>query len=60
MHIHDALVLSGVCVRLRHQAGEDLHVWGTGSPLRQFIYNVDLGALMVSKHMVFSWRVLQR
>eukprot|EP00752_Nemacystus_decipiens_P016497 g14747.t1 len=29
------------------QAGEDLHVWGTGSPLRQFIYNVDLGALMV-------------
>lgn len=30
------------------QAGEDLHVWGTGSPLRQFIYNVDLGALMVS------------
>lgn len=31
------------------QAGEDLHVWGTGSPLRQFIYNVDLGALMVRK-----------
>lgn len=29
------------------QAGEDLHVWGTGSPLRQFIYNVDLGSLMV-------------
>ncbi|CAB1097059.1 GFS [Ectocarpus sp. CCAP 1310/34] len=29
------------------QAGEDLHVWGTGSPLRQFIYNVDLGALMI-------------
>lgn len=23
-------------------------MWGTGSPLRQFIYNVDLGALMVS------------
>lgn len=22
-------------------------MWGTGSPLRQFIYNVDLGALMV-------------
>ncbi|CAM9156543.1 unnamed protein product [Discosporangium mesarthrocarpum] len=29
------------------QTGENLHVWGSGSPLRQFIYNVDLGALMV-------------
>ena len=37
-----------LCYRVVVQAGEDLHVWGTGSPLRQFIYNVDLGALMAS------------
>lgn len=30
-------------------AGEDAEftIWGSGSPLRQFIYNEDLGALMI-------------
>ncbi|CAM9422747.1 unnamed protein product [Chrysoparadoxa australica] len=27
--------------------GTDFMIWGSGSPLRQFIYNVDLGALIV-------------
>ena len=29
------------------QNGTPFTIWGSGSPLRQFIYNVDLGALMV-------------
>ncbi|CAM9206250.1 unnamed protein product [Phaeothamnion confervicola] len=32
---------------LAQQKGEDFVIWGSGSPLRQFIYNVDLGALTV-------------
>ena len=32
---------------LAKQRGEDFVVWGSGKPLRQFIYNEDLGALIV-------------
>lgn len=32
---------------LAKKKSEQLTIWGTGSPLRQFIYNVDLGRLMV-------------
>merc|ERR1719310_1752332 len=29
------------------QAGGDFTIWGSGTPLRQFIFNEDLGALMI-------------
>ncbi|KAG5176682.1 GDP-4-keto-6-deoxy-D-mannose epimerase-reductase [Tribonema minus] len=32
---------------LAEKNGTPFTIWGSGSPLRQFIYNVDLGALMV-------------
>ena len=35
---------------LSHVAGTDLTIWGTGSPLRQFIYSEDLARLTVRYH----------
>eukprot|EP00618_Florenciella_parvula_P032850 CAMPEP_0119477914 /NCGR_PEP_ID=MMETSP1344-20130328/7883_1 /TAXON_ID=236787 /ORGANISM="Florenciella parvula, Strain CCMP2471" /LENGTH=363 /DNA_ID=CAMNT_0007512021 /DNA_START=717 /DNA_END=1808 /DNA_ORIENTATION=- len=32
---------------LAKQSGEDLHIWGSGTPLRQFIFSQDLAALTV-------------
>jgi len=32
---------------LANRDGTDLNIWGSGSPLRQFIFNKDLGALTV-------------
>ena len=32
---------------LYESPGAPFTVWGTGSPLRQFLYNIDFGKLMV-------------
>lgn len=46
--IEDGHVLPGLINKcyLAKRAGDDFVVWGTGKPLRQFIYNEDLGKLM--------------
>jgi len=48
-HLQDSHVIPGLIHKtyLAKQKGEDLVVWGSGSPLRQFIYSVDLAALLV-------------
>lgn len=48
-NIKDGHVLPGLMHKayLAKASGEDLVVWGTGSPLRQFIYSYDLGRLIV-------------
>jgi len=48
-NLEDSHVMPGLMHRFYNakQAGEDLVLWGTGSPLRQFIYSVDLGKLIV-------------
>jgi len=48
-NLEDAHVLPGLihkCYTAKHNGG-DLVVWGSGKPLRQFIYSVDMGALIV-------------
>lgn len=47
--IEDGHVLPGLIHKVHNaKANEaDFTIWGTGSPLRQFIYNEDLGALMI-------------
>jgi len=41
------------------ETGEDFVIWGSGSPLRQFVYSIDLGKLFVwalrsvSSHVAF-------
>jgi GDP-L-fucose synthase len=47
--IQDGHVLPGLMHKcyLAMRDGGDFTVWGTGSPLRQFIFNEDLGALMI-------------
>jgi len=48
-NLEDAHVLPGLihkCYTAKHKGG-DLVVWGSGKPLRQFIYSVDMGGLIV-------------
>ncbi|XP_029841194.2 GDP-L-fucose synthase [Ixodes scapularis] len=48
-NLEDGHVLAGL-ISKTHTAktfGTPLHVWGTGSPLRQFIYSLDLARLIV-------------
>lgn len=47
--IEDGHVIPGLVHKcyLAKKNQTDLTVWGTGKPLRQFIYNVDLGKLLV-------------
>merc|ERR1711881_265219 len=48
-HLQDSHVIPGLIHKayLAKQKGESLTVAGTGTPLRQFIYSVDLGRLFV-------------
>lgn len=48
-HLEDSHVIPGLIhkVYLAKQKGEDFVAWGTGAPLRQFIFAKDLGALVV-------------
>jgi len=48
-NLEDSHVLPGLMHKcyLAKKAGTDLTVFGTGKPLRQFIYSIDLGALFV-------------
>jgi len=48
-HLQDSHVIPGLIHKtyLAKQKGEDLTVWGSGKPLRQFIYSVDLASLLV-------------
>ena len=47
------LILNNLCLGLIHKAynakrdGQPFEIWGTGKPLRQFIYSLDLGRLFV-------------
>mmetsp|Transcript_14499 Transcript_14499/g.17923 ORF Transcript_14499/g.17923 Transcript_14499/m.17923 type:complete len:322 (-) Transcript_14499:495-1460(-) len=47
--IEDGHVIPGLIHKcyLAKKNETDLTIWGTGKPLRQFIYNVDLGKLMI-------------
>ena len=48
-NIDDGHVIPGLihkCYTAKKE-GRDFSIWGSGKPLRQFIYNEDLGALMV-------------
>lgn len=48
-NIEDGHVIPGLVHKcyLAGKKNESLTIWGSGSPLRQFIYNVDLGKLMI-------------
>lgn len=48
-HLEDSHVIPGLIHKtfIAQQKGEDLVVWGSGKPLRQFIYSVDLASLLV-------------
>jgi len=48
-NLEDSHVIPGLIHKchIAKQKGEPFIVWGTGKPLRQFIYSEDLGALMV-------------
>jgi GDP-L-fucose synthase len=48
-HLEDSHVIPGLIHKcyLAKQKGEPFVVWGSGTPLRQFIYSQDLGALLV-------------
>jgi len=48
-HLEDSHVIPGLIHKcyLAKQKGEPFVVWGSGTPLRQFIYSEDLGALIV-------------
>jgi len=48
-HLEDSHVIPGLIHKcyLAKQKNEPFVVWGTGKPLRQFIYSEDLGALLV-------------
>jgi nucleoside-diphosphate-sugar epimerase len=48
-HLHDSHVIPGLIHKtyLAMQKGEDLTVWGSGSPLRQFIFSRDLAKLFI-------------
>jgi GDP-L-fucose synthase len=48
-HLQDSHVIPGLIHKcyLAKSKGEPFVVWGSGKPLRQFIYSEDLGALMV-------------
>eukprot|EP00656_Telonema_subtile_P000671 TRINITY_DN10317_c0_g1_i2.p1 TRINITY_DN10317_c0_g1~~TRINITY_DN10317_c0_g1_i2.p1 ORF type:complete len:302 (-),score=77.98 TRINITY_DN10317_c0_g1_i2:86-991(-) len=48
-HLDDSHVIPGLIhkVYLAKQNGEDFVAWGSGSPLRQFIFAKDLGALVI-------------
>ncbi|XP_003738347.1 GDP-L-fucose synthase [Galendromus occidentalis] len=48
-NIEDGHVLPGLIHKsyLAKEAGTPLTVWGTGKPLRQFIYSLDLGKLLL-------------
>ena len=48
-HVLPGLMHKCLLAKKRHAAGEpgDFCIWGSGTPLRQFIYSEDLGALMV-------------
>ena len=38
-------------------SGEDLVVWGTGKPLRQFIYSRDLAELVIWSTLTYTVRL---
>lgn len=48
-HLTDSHVIPGLMHRmyLKSKAGEDMDLWGTGKPLRQFIFADDLAKLFV-------------
>lgn len=48
-HLKDSHVIPGLMHRcyLAKQSGEPFSCWGSGKPLRQFIYSIDLAKLMV-------------
>eukprot|EP00127_Corallochytrium_limacisporum_P000808 Clim_evm94s25 gene=Clim_evmTU94s25 len=48
-HLENSHVLPGLMHKclVAEREGKPLTVWGTGSPLRQFIYSKDLGRLMI-------------
>jgi len=48
-HLEDSHVIPGLIHKfyLAKQKGEDMTVWGSGKPLRQFIYSVDLAKLFI-------------
>lgn len=48
-HLDDSHVIPGLLHRgyLCKQKGEDFTIWGTGKPLRQFIFSTDLARLMI-------------
>eukprot|EP00658_Telonema_sp_P-2_P051907 TRINITY_DN4001_c0_g2_i6.p1 TRINITY_DN4001_c0_g2~~TRINITY_DN4001_c0_g2_i6.p1 ORF type:complete len:211 (+),score=59.23 TRINITY_DN4001_c0_g2_i6:205-837(+) len=48
-HLEDSHVIPGLIhkVYLAKQKGEDFVAWGSGAPLRQFVFAKDLGALVV-------------
>lgn len=48
-NLEDGHVLPGIIHKTykAKQTGEDLVVWGSGKPLRQFIYSLDLAKLMI-------------
>ncbi|XP_060070476.1 GDP-L-fucose synthase-like [Ylistrum balloti] len=48
-NLEDGHVLPGLIRKVYYAKKDntDFTVWGTGSPLRQFIYSVDLGALII-------------
>jgi len=48
-NVQDGHVIPGLIHKcyLAKKNGTDFTIWGTGSPLRQFIYNVDLARLMI-------------
>ncbi|XP_033739856.1 GDP-L-fucose synthase-like [Pecten maximus] len=48
-NLEDGHVLPGLIHKVykAKKEGSDFTVWGTGSPLRQFIYSLDLGELMI-------------
>jgi len=48
-HLEDSHVIPGLMHKtyLAQKKGEDLTVWGSGKPLRQFIYSIDLAELLV-------------
>jgi len=48
-NIEDGHVLPGLMHKclIAKKSGGDFTIWGSGSPLRQFIYNEDLGELMI-------------
>ena len=48
-HLEDSHVIPGLIHRGMNclKEGKDFEIWGSGTPLRQFIYSVDLAKLMI-------------